>query len=772
VRNLTLPLAGTLATTMLLTNSPAPAAAPAATGQGGAILEEIVVTANRREESVQSVPAPLQVITGGELDEQGATGFEDYLNTISGVGLTKSPDGTAKVGIRGVSNVAGSNSGVASSKSAAGLYLNDIPIQGAGPLPDLTLYDLTRIEVLKGPQGTLYGEGAMGGAIKMIVSSADTAALAFKGDVGVSGTQHGGTNYQTRGMINLPLSTWAAVRITGTYQDNAGFIDNTLTGQDNINGSKTTSVRAVADTRFTDRLSSELILLHQRLNLSGFPQEGLDAGDLQINIPDHQYARQDFNLYALSLKYSFDSVDLLSATAYEQNRRSLYLRNPYVSRYDGLALEDFGLSGIAPTEPQGFTTAVNQSAVTEELRLSSRGETAIKWNLGAFFRHATQDATSNDTAGNYDQYNAEMQSKATSLQPLLSQLGATLGDALFSSATDFYLNRVNETYNQYALFGEADYQFASSWSLKVGLRGFHETQSVRQFNQALALEALDFELYGIPASAQSAQSISDHSLAPRVGLSYTLTPDKLLYTLVSKGFRSGGPNFNDGHASIPALYKPDSLYNYEVGTKTSWLDRRLIVNASAYYVDWRDVQVRAVDTATSTEYTSNAGNARVTGGELQILAAPGNPWQLGANLGLMNSKLISVGPNVSGAAAGTELPNAPKITASAFVQYSRPLQGLGTAILRFDYQHTGREAVALIAPTAKVPESVFFVPSYDTGRALIGFNGAHWNVTLYADNLWNTRGFTQRSNFLPNFAEQYFTVIEPRTIGLRLGVDY
>ena len=676
---------------MLLTGSNARAQTVSAAGTD--TLTEIVVTAQRRVERAQDVPVSLQVISGAELDKTGASGFEDYVGEISSLGFTKSGNGAVQVGIRGVSNVDGTDYGIGTSKSTVGLYLNDIPIQGAGPLPDLALYDLQRIEVLKGPQGTLYGEGAMGGAIKMIVNSADPAAFAVKADSSVSETEHGGTNHDVRGTVNLPvMQDRAALRITATYSDDSGFIDNIVTGQHEAGSQTTGSVRALFDASLTDRFTSEVVLLHQYLSMSGFPNETEGLGDLQTNIPDHEYNDQTFNLFALALRYHFDAADFMSSTSYAKNDRSFYLRNPYIGLYDGGALLDFGLSGVPTTDPQGFSPTINQKAITEEVRLSSQGASRLSWTLGAYFRNGDQSAVSFDTLPNFAAYNAEMQAAAanpaSAFNATLAAVGGTLSEALFKSAGDVYQNVVGQNSKQYAVFGESDFKLTQELSLKVGLRWFTEKNDITQFNQALAIEALDFALYGIPARSYSAASINDHGFVPRFGLSYSITKDVMAYALASKGFRSGGPNFNDGHSSVPTLYQPDTLWNYELGLKSSWLDQQLIANMAIYYIDWKNVQVPAIDPTFGTTYIANAGTARVTGGELQLEARPSTNWRGGLNLGLLNSKLTSLGPTVTGAIAGQELPNSPKQTASAFLQYSRPAFDIGTAVARFDYMVT------------------------------------------------------------------------------------
>jgi len=737
-------------------------------------LADIVVTAQRREQPVQAVPVSMQVLTGAELERSGASGFEDYLNSVSSVGFTKSGNGAVQIGIRGISNVDGSDYGIATSKSAVGVYLNDVPIQGSGPIPDLSLYDLARVEVLKGPQGTLYGEGAMGGAIKMVLNAADPTAFSGKVDAGLSDTSHGAANYDLRGAINVPLvADRAALRVSATTRDDSGFISNIVTGARHVGDQKTSSVRLLLDAKLTDRLTSELMFFHQHLNLDGFPEQLVGLGDLQSNFPDHQYNTQNFDLISLVLKYHFDSAEFSSATAYTRNDRHLYQRNPFVGYIDGFALTDFGLAGIPNTDPQGFTAQVNQKALTEELRLSSNGDQRLTWTVGAYFRTAKQNAESDDTLANYAAYNAGMQAAAadpaSAFNATLAAVNGTLSEALFGGPA-VYQGMVDEQTKQYAVFGELDFKLTQQLSLKLGLRAFKEHLDINQFNRALALEALDFALFGSPASSSSRASVDDHGLVPRVGLSYAFTTDALAYALASKGFRSGGPNFNDGHASVPSQYQPDSLWNYEAGFKSAWLDRRLILNGAVYYIDWKDIQVPATDPVALVGYVANAGTARVTGGELQMQVLPSIDWRLGLNLGLLNSRLTSLGPTATGGTVGSELPFAPKVTGSAFVQYSHPMGTLGTGVARFDYEYVGRQAVQLITPT--LPLDRYYKDAYRTGRIQAGLESDRWDAYLYVDNLWDERGVVQKNEYPPLYSDVTLAVIRPRTVGLRVGFNF
>lgn len=726
---------------------------------GSEFLEEVVVTANRREENVQAVPASIQVLDGTVLDRLGANDFEDYLNSISSVGMTRSGSGSVKAGVRGVSNVIGSESGVGDSTSTVGLYLNDVPIQGSGPLPDLALYDIQRIEVLKGPQGTLYGEGAMGGAIKMILTPADASTFSTRAEGAVSSTEDGGTNYEVKGAVNLPLiSDRMAARVVASYRDDSGFVDNTRQGIEDIDSSTTLNVRALLDWELTDAFSAEVLALHQDFDQDDFSEVVSGAGDLQSNLAEDRYNEVKFDLYALTLKYDFGGAELVSSTSSWKNERERFERAATVGFFLNFTLEPFGLPPVAPTDAQGFTLFLDQKAFTQELRLSSTGDARFDWTVGAFYRDAEQKSTGYDTIQDM-----------TPINDAIIAAGFFPPQAVFESSYAFE-SKIEEQFKQTAVYAEADVEVVERLNLKVGARWFQEDLDLSQRDEGLNLVALDLEFLGIPNPSFRETSADDDDLIGRVGLSYRLSDARMVYALVSQGFRSGGPNFSGGLAgtTVPELFESDSLINYEIGAKTAWLDGRLIANASVYYIDWSDVQVRV--SGTNTAFIGNAGEAQVRGGEVQLIAVPSDRWQLGLNLGLLRSELSSLAPGVAGR-VGADLPNAPETTGSAYVQYGWPVGEWGDGIARFDYLYVDEQAIELLPPTGTTDD--YYLDAYDLGRFQIGLQSSRWSAFVFADNLWNERAVTSKTRLNPpSSAEERLSVVRPRTIGVRFVLSF
>lgn len=736
---------------------------PAALAADENVLEEVVVTANRRVENVQAVPTSIQVVTGGDLEKKGARDFESYLSSVSGVGMTKSGSGSVKVGVRGVSNVIGGESGVADSTSTVGLYLNDVPIQGSGPLPDLAVYDLQRVEVLKGPQGTLYGEGAMGGAIKMILNSPDPTAYEAKAETGVETVADGGTNFLVNGAVNLPLvDDKLAARIVATYRDDGGFIDNIRTGKEDINSSNALSVRGLLGWQITEKFSAEVLALHQELDQDEFAEQVTRAGDLKTDLIDQRFNKVDFDLYALTLKYDFGGAELVSSTSSWTNDRTRYDRSGFTGDTLNFFLSIYDSPpAVESTDAQGFDTIIDQKAFTQELRLSSTGDQRVDWSVGAFYRSSEQNSTGYDVVQDIAPVNAVI---VANIVPILGPGAPFESPRLFGS-------QIDEEFDQTAIFGEVKWTIVDRLDLTVGVRWFDEDLNLKQVDTAYDFYALAFADFGIPNPDTRDLKASDSDVIGRAGLSYQLTPDAMIYAMVSQGFRSGGPNFNGGipGSPLPTLYKSDSLVNYEIGTKTAWLDERLLANLALYRVDWSDVQVRAQQPGLPP-YIANAGEAKITGGELQIAAAPTAGVRLGLNLGILDSEMTDLGEFASGR-VGQPLPNAPETTASVYLEFRRPMGSWGSGLARIDWQYVDEQVFELI-PESGDPDD-YFLPAYDTVRLQFGLENERWSAYLYAENLLDERAFTNEVRLDPPTSwEERLSVIRPRTIGLRFGVNF
>ncbi len=724
-----------------------PVTAPAA---DGTYLEEIVVTAERRTQNQQDVPTALQAFTGQGLERRGADGFEDYVLSVPGLSYRDQGAGAKRIAIRGVSNVSASDFGVTTPVSTVGLYLNDVPIQGTSQLPDLNLYDLDQIEVLKGPQGTLYGEGAMGGAIRMTLARPDPSEFSARGEIIRSLTKGGDFNNAARAAVNIPLAQeTTALRIVGTYRDDDGFVDNVARDEEDANSSSAYSVRALLSSSLGERVDIELLAMLSEAEEDEFPNVDSGLGDLELDSSEPRFYDGEFSLYGLTVGVDLGFAELTSVTSQtELNREFL----------DRLVLAGRFFSAFGPITGDPFYTNTEMESFAQELRLVSAGDKQFDWILGAFYRDKDQVAVGGATT---------MPGEHLVLNQTLGAIGfPLLPDSLFvEGAGDIGFRLVTDRYEQYAVYAEGDLAIADRWNLTLGARWFDEEVTLEDelvFTSFLAVASSPYRVVE--------ESSSDVLLKGR--LSYRAQDDLLFYFTVAEGFRSGGINLQSVLGVGDLLFESDSLLSYELGAKTSWYDGRLVLNGSVYFQDWADIQSNGTDispfTGSPVNFIGNAGDAEVLGIEAQLNARPSDALTIGLTFGYSDSELTSA---IADAVVGSDLPNVPEFTLSASLDYAFRFRGLGDGFARLDIQYTGDQFTRI----QRITDATGFpVDSYIVGQFRIGVrNEGGWGADLFVDNIWDERanigrGRTATGSF--NSPER-FVINRPRTIGIVLKAE-
>lgn len=713
--------------------------------EGRLELEEVIVTAARREQSAQDYAGALQVVSGSALDRLGADSFDDYALSIPSVSFRDQGNGATRISMRGVSNLTGSDFGAVSTGSPVGLYLNDVPIQGTSFLPDLGLYDLSRIEVLKGPQGTLYGEGAMGGAIKMVLNPPDFQDASFIADAGASDTKGGGLNYTLRSVLNAPLATdKAALRLVGSYRNEEGFIDNVTTGVKDFNPVEGHSLRALLGLQPNERLSAEVLVLRDELEQDGAPQVNPDLRDLALDSAEPLFSDTSFTLFALTLKYDLGIAELTSVTSYNEAQQE---KNVFSPASRGLA--SAGLAAYNTQKIDGTVFADSEvDSTSQELRLVSQGDSRLGWVAGAFYR------------------DKEYQ---------LRDFGQTLTDAEFASVAAFLTanglplpsdrqidkQTSNENFKQWAVYAEASFDITDRLSLVAGLRWFEEDGEVHY---------RDIDPSGLRFTSVFAADLegSDTGVLPKFGISYAVTDHHLLYATASKGFRASAANVLQVFGLGEGIVESDTLWNYELGAKTAWFDGRFIFNASAYYTDWSDLQAVEIGFSpvfgAELGFLGNGGDAEIRGAEVELNARLTDRFSLGVNAGYADSELTST---TSGKLVGAPLPNTPEWTASAFVDYRVPLRSWGAGYVHYDVSYVDSQNTILLV----TPEDDVFLDAYALSNVQVGIDTPNdFSVALYVNNISDKRAQFGRDLSFANIADNTgrFSIARPRTVGLRL----
>ena len=726
-------------------------------------LEEVVVTATKRAVSLQDVPLSMQAITGESLEAIGASEIDDYYRQVPNFAVVDRGIGMRQYSIRGISSGL-----VTQGASSVGVYLDEMPVSFGNFQPDPQLFDLQRVEVLRGPQGTLYGEGSIGGTLRMISTPPDVSAFHAKVDTSYSVTESGGDGHQLNGMLNLPLvDNVLALRLTALNHSSAGFIDriarpdgvsldlnalfglpagsvpivNTgpLSGQKDINGEDVTAGRASLRWLPNDHTEIQLNLLTQQAKANDRNTEVAGVGDLMTNLIIPEKVNDQFDLANLTAKFTLEGAELMSSSSYyKRNIRHVFDTN------------DLG-EGVVPglRLPGSSTEDIDrQNIVSQEIRLTSTSKGKLDWILGGFYVRKDNG---------FDQI---LQDKYSAFLAVANFFGVPATDP--RQLLD-QTGRNEET--QYALFGEVNYALTQKLKATVGLRYFNIKQKDTLINNGPNFLGL-----GLTDGVREA---SESNVIPKFSLSYAPHAHLLLWATASQGFRAGGTNTTPGILDSEIAYKSDTLWNYELGTRFSAFKNRLSVTSTLYYIKWSDIQL-SVPLGTARA-TVNAGRARILGGELELLVRPLPALELGFNLGYNDGQLTEDTPTASGDTnpgfRGDRLPGVPNINLSAFAQYTVPLSVADlSAFARADVSHTGSSTTTFNAlSTANGLPSYFTPPAYSLLNLRFGIEKARWSATLFVDNVANKRAIVLIDNAA---VTERITRNRPRTVGIQARINF
>ncbi len=728
-------------------------------------LEDIVVTAEKRSESLEKVPLSIVAFNSETLAELGTQDFSSLAARIPSVALNSAGPGRSSYSIRGVASVGGNS-------PTTGLYVDETPVlpsggDGATASVDPDLFDLARVEILRGPQGTLYGASSMGGTIRLITNqpnlTKDEAAVKVEG----SGTQHGGGNYRLDGMVNVPLiEDRAALRVVATYKDFSGFIDreigvwapnpNVPPGSpaypvsparptsviNDVNTEKLYSVRTMLKVAVTDAFTVTPSVWIQDLQAGGPPDYDVPTGEsggplVQRRPFDISEAYSDrFVLSNLTMNYDLGFGTLLSTTSY-------MTRQEVTPDDETEALEDNIPQGRFV--PNVYAPIIGTRELTEELRFSfSPANSPISGVVGGYFNNANRHYYVNYVTPGY---NALFANSPTSI--------ATFGPGPLSDVN--YSQHGDYSPKQSAVFTELNYAITSRWKATAGVRWYDLEYTTVRYEDGLSNG-------GPSVSAGAAKSTG---FAPKAELSYQATDAQLYYLSASKGVRPGGVNTSDlaekGCGQDYGAYGPDSLWNYEAGAKTRWFNGALTANAAAYYIKWSDVQ-QGRTLPCSYQITENAGSATVHGAELELQGQIGSHLQLGAGVGFTKAVLAADAPSLDGI-KGQQLENVPRWNGGATAKYLFTLSPGYEGFARADGQYVG-ESYADFDRTDPA--------TFQRAYALLDLRGGivhgPWEVNIFLDNALDKQAALSRfisDNYDASTRSRIFTN-RPRTAGMSL----
>lgn len=716
--------------------SPAQQSGSSPSNNSGDALEEIVVTATKHgAESLQTIPIAITAISQAELGAMGAKEFEDYARSVPGLAFVDAGPAFKTYVIRGI-NATGT--GVAT----VGQYVDDILITGDLRQPDLRLYDIQRIEVLRGPQGTLYGSGSLSGTIRTITNPPDPTGYHANIIANVSDTEHGSGNYNEAITFNAPLSDKAALRVTAYDDQESGFINNVRLGTKGVNAEHTDGARAALLVNVDDATKLTANVFYQSTKTDGRDIVDKADGDLGRYNTDqyvHDPFNSEFKIYNLTLNHDFSWAALDFSTSYFDRADD----NKFDSTLFDLSFgPDFftqvvGLSTADALTDQADTTKY----FTNELRLASHFGGRAEFVAGVFQQHVQTTFLTLVATTNPSGY------LNNPLEPVFGQFQA-------------------HSTEQYALFGEASYKFTSQLTGLVGARAFYADES-DDLNSTHP-----FGGFSPPVATPTLYSHA-HKVTPKAYLSYQLTPDAMVYASISQGFRIGGGNLANVTPLPPQdrTYQPDSLWNYEIGAKTAWLDHRVIANSSLFYIDWSNIQVSDfTDDTNALTFIANAGKARVYGTEFELEARLTRSFMIGGTLALVEAQLTQDQPSSNAQFAGHAgdlFPNVPQVSGSLFAQYTHALNATLEGFGRIDYSYTGRQG------TQFSPENPIYnvVPAYDLLGLRLGVRTNSWEAALFGRNLLNAYAVNileEASNLTPRSVVPN----QPLTVGVELRYHF
>jgi iron complex outermembrane recepter protein len=723
-------------------------------------LQEIVITAEKHEETVQSTPLSVTAYSGADLQARGLVDLSDVGYETPGVSERNFGPGQTEYVMRGIASSAGESSTV-------GFYLDDIPLSAPDSsilgkvVIDPSLYDLNRVEVLRGPQGTLYGSGSMGGTIKLVTNQPDPTHFSASAQTIGSYTPDGGFNHGVNAMVNLPLiDNVLALRLVGSESYTDGWINRTVLNPfpsesnggatrgdvlgapiaqnySNTNWEKTQGGRATLQWRPADGLSISPSVFVQTVT-QGAPNFVDDPPGVQYETHYQPFDvaepfSDSFELFSLPIKYDFGGFDLTEVTSY-------YRRQTHLTQDSSEIAQDFleALIGIpkvsyANAGPLAYYETDHARQLTEEVRVNSSGAGPFQWLVGGFL----QDFKPYTYVG------------SSTPGPIVEELfGAP------SYVTVIFDNDIK----QYAGFGEASYNFATNIKLTAGLRYYAYDLHVHltSFGGLIGVSPDMPQTADLPAAASG--------INPRFNASYEPTGDLTLYAQIAKGFRPGGANppATPPCASIPLQFDADGLWSYEIGEKARFFDRRLTLNGAVYFENWTRIQ-QSVSEECGNVYVANAGTAHVYGSELEATA------KLTSALTLTNSAGY-VHAFIADAAAGTSfvdgeaIQNVPRFTNTTFLEYTHPITEHDSLVLRATNVYTGSMTdISFMLNT---------IPSRDllNLRAAWANDKKNLSVSLFVNNATDKRAYIADPPEVFVFVPALNRVVtnQPRTIGLDL----
>ena len=773
-----------------------PSFADAAGGAAPVGLEEIVVTARKVAENLQDVPLSIDVFTAKDMKNLGIASMDDYLQKTPSISYISTGPGTQLFVMRGVSD--GSNPNYANTAST-GFFVDDLSMNYGGAQPDLHLYDIERIEVLNGPQGTTYGAGAMSGAIRYVTNKPDLHAFSAGVDTDVGRIQSAATNQTYEAFVNVPLIDGIlGFRASAFSVSNGGFVNNKLTTRTWVNGAVSNNSpwagndynhenvrggRLALKAQFNEDWTALLTYGFQKQHTNGAWDQDPTLAPLTVERFGPEQNLFETNMLDLNVSGDVGIGDLVFASAfwnqerrqwneysqYEQNYNAGAGNSPptgYPGTQEGFAcLNDpyYGGGSFTGCKPatQYYSYNVNPQRWSNELRLSSKPGGRFHWLAGAYWQ------VTNDKNFGEVYYMPGLQYTGAAFQYEFSYYNITQPSL---PAGQWYAYTETSHELETSEFSNISFDVTDKLNVEAGVVHF---QSFSTYNTPVLA-------FAYAPNAPSFISESSHKWDAKAGVSYKLADHALVYADWGQGFRPGGSNAGlpgscyaspTNPSGVTPTYDPDTLNNFELGWKTTSLEGRLLWNGALYYMDWKELQALIYDALVcpTSSYNINVGNARIYGVESNIDFKVDEHLALQASVDYTDSRVTSAATAAYDSYVNERLPFAPYFSWSWNARYQRAVSDALQGYVQFDMADKGNMFNGLNPDDKNTGLPRVLQPSYIIMNLRMGLNpggSEAWFAEFYVTNLANKNAivYSNTGNF-----DLRLTVNEPRVFGVRLS---
>lgn len=801
-------------------------------------LTELVVTARKRAESLQDIPLSVQAFSAADLSKQDIVGLADYANKIPSLTYSAWQPGASIIVFRGVTTTAESFNGT----SSTALYLDEFPMTVEGGNPDIRLVDVNRLEAVSGPQPTTYGASSQSGTLKIVTEKPDLSEYGGFVDISLSAMEEGDPSYDVSAAVNIPLiEDKLGIRLTAFQAEEGGFIDNVVgssaqshsffapgsvpggaitrvnisnedVADDDINSLETTGARLSAKLQVNDDWSITAMGMFQNIDSDGLGNFDPGVGDLQTIRFNRDTRTDDWYATTLTIEGDLGWADFISSTGYSerdygyqidasQYNQQFNLDGLYINAYGGATTYVaymWGITGFGPG-PNFYATEITdvrsfslldgeQERFSQEIRLTSKDDgNRIQWMIGGFYEKFEDEFDFGSFIENGDE----------SLAAYLTyyNYGITFGEPLNN-----YASFSSEDREQWAIFGELGFDITDKLNILVGARYFEAELTSRYAGATLdgssifACEFIDptdqysgcLNPTGDPDLATfdnisgASTTSTDSGTSTLITATYEFNDDVLTYFTRSEGFRLGGSNILRPASTAPRQFDSDKVVNYEIGVKSTLWDGRATLNASAFLMQWDDMQLNVEDPTLPFGFSSivvNAGKSEIKGAEVNFNVALTDNFKVDGAVSYTDAQstedvVLQGTPIISD---GDDLPLSPDWKFAAGAEYTYPISNLDSdGFIRFDYSYVGEQLNAttgslLLTSSNQNRTTVLEQDSYHTGNLKFGIENDTWTASLAVSNIWDERAnlFTP-----PRFGDARQYVNRPREFTINFRTNF